>query len=383
MPYMRRNNDKFGGVRYNRIAPVDAGLYEQQVYVCPQCGFVRSGNPLREDEVNYLYAKGDDYTNYSDCSTEKPNYVERVRRCIDLLHLLKMEYHSVLDIGASTGYFLSLFPDKDRMGVETSLPGVSTAKNRYHLDIFCGTFQEYFRNNPNEKFDLVVMSHVMEHIDNLNQWMECILSVASKYLYVEVPMFRTNAVEPFGVFAEEHLNYFVPESLLTLIQTYGYGCIHLDIDYMIPYRIANGFPMIRAVFQKGASVYRVHSAIKWQDDVREYLEWSHGTMMRLHEMVDKKLIQKKFAIWGASFQTERLLATQFRYGELRYIIDNSPEKQNCYVWYKSKKISVVAPSLEKLAGVDYIVISTWNNQAAIYRQICGMGAGEKAILLYE
>ena len=251
------------------------------------------------------YISGYDYTNYSSFEIEKDNYIERASKVKNLIDSFELEYDSVLDIGASTGYLLSLFEGKNVAGVETSDSGVYTAKKRYGLSLYHGDFTKFVKESE-KQFDLVIMMHIMEHIEDLNAWMKDVKKIASKFVYVEVPCLYTNIVEPFGLFAEEHLNYFTPHTLNLLFENNGYECIHLSVDYMVNYKIANGFPMIRAIFKNGNRKYRINELITSSQYLQMYFEFSKNKAIEINEWL-KSIINEndKVAIWGAFRMSNR------------------------------------------------------------------------------
>lgn len=191
--------------------------YEQTIVCCNDCGFVTVMNPIDNSEMDKHYSEEYDYTNYSSLEVEKDNYIERASKVKQLTNALMLDFDSVLDVGASTGYLLSLFERNKAYGVETSDSGVYIAKKRYGLDLDHGSFSE-FAKDAKDKYDLIIMMHIMEHVKALNLWMNDLLHVSSKYVYVEVPCLYTNPVEPYGLFAEEHLNYFTPKTLNLLFE---------------------------------------------------------------------------------------------------------------------------------------------------------------------
>ena len=89
------------------------------------------------------------------------------------------------------------------------------------------------------------------------------------------------------------------------------------------------------------------------------------------------------AIWGASYQLERLLAyTDVSKKNVVAIVDNSVEKQKFSFLLGDKVVGVSSPSILQTIPVDKILISTWNNWRPIYKQIESMGLTADIIPLY-
>ena len=68
---------------------------------------------------------------------------------------------------------------------------------------------------------------------------------------------------------------------------------------------------------------------------------------------------------------------------LECLIDNSEMRSKYSLMFNGKNIKVLKPDNDVLSKMDYIIISTYNNQKAIYDQISAMGFQNKAIMLYQ
>jgi 2-polyprenyl-3-methyl-5-hydroxy-6-metoxy-1,4-benzoquinol methylase len=72
----------------------------------------------------------------------------------------------MLEVGAASGYNLSLYK-KDGItvyGVEPSVKNVESCKQKYNIELFQGMFQEYREKQHDKKYDLIFLSHILEHI---------------------------------------------------------------------------------------------------------------------------------------------------------------------------------------------------------------------------
>jgi SAM-dependent methyltransferase len=85
--------------------------------------------------------------------------------------------------------------------------------------------------NTREKFDLLVIRHVLEHAHNLNSFFQAIRELARPNAYVvfEVP----DCEKPFlnwdySILWEEHVFYFTPATLRLCLEAYGFEVLKID-----------------------------------------------------------------------------------------------------------------------------------------------------------
>jgi SAM-dependent methyltransferase len=119
---------------------------------------------------------------------------------------------SVLDIGCGEGHIASRIIDRAGkfLGVDYNDHSISVAAQKFNspnikflnIDIF-----KHFEAYPEEKFDVIIMSHLLEHIDEPTSFLAKVYPFADRF-YVEVPDFDTS-----------HLNYFRKHFGLDLVYT--------------------------------------------------------------------------------------------------------------------------------------------------------------------
>jgi 2-polyprenyl-3-methyl-5-hydroxy-6-metoxy-1,4-benzoquinol methylase len=114
------------------------------------------------------------YDNYTFFLTNIDSINEWVK---NLANIFQQEYgivgKNVFEAGASDGYFLSLFKEKNHIaGIEPSESLVSRAKEIYNIDIAHG----YFGKNYTKKHDLVICRHVLEHIPDVESFIDALVS---------------------------------------------------------------------------------------------------------------------------------------------------------------------------------------------------------------
>lgn len=142
--------------------------YVQKLCFCKKCGFLFTGNPFTEEQLS------DRYKNMSKFEFESEDYfldetAEYKKRCIRQFHFIEAAignaFDSVLEVGASSGYNLSLYADKEVTGIEPSAKNCKSAYKYYQIEMYQGMFREFVKENE-KTYDLILLSHTLEHIVN-------------------------------------------------------------------------------------------------------------------------------------------------------------------------------------------------------------------------
>lgn len=214
-----------------------ADQYEQHICYCEKCGFIFTSNPFSEQQLSKRYKTFSKYE-FDDPNSiykESSSYLKRCRRQRHFLYDSIVDFHqeieSILEIGAASGYNLSIYKNDCRVeGVEPSKKNCSLAKTLYGVHLFSGTFQEFYQTESKKSFDLIFLSHVLEHIVNPFDFLQQCKKYNNKYFFIEVPTFDFKFIdEPYGMFGEEHVNFFTYESLSSLMNHAGYELLNANI----------------------------------------------------------------------------------------------------------------------------------------------------------
>ena len=121
----------------------------------------------------------------------------------------------LLDVGCSAAFFLKLARDRkwDVQGVEVSDFGVTFTRDELKIPVFQGLLQD--AHFPDESFDAVFSSHVIEHVGNpvsLLQEMSRILRPGGALITVLPTQFASPSYRFFGKWTGEgpprHVSYF-------------------------------------------------------------------------------------------------------------------------------------------------------------------------------
>jgi hypothetical protein len=229
--------------------------YTQKINICPKCGFIYTANPFTNEQLSHRYKKMSKYEFDSNKTAveEKSDYMRRCKRQYGFIKNKDIQYASILEVGAASGYNLSFYK-KDNItvyGIEPSVKNVELCKQNYDIDLFPGMFQEYREKHSGRKYDLVFLSHVLEHIVNPHQFILELAEINDRYMFIEVPALDYKFKdEPFGMFTDEHVNYFTFEGLNNLMKSLHYSILDANIIFDTDADVPSGCPCLVTLWEK-------------------------------------------------------------------------------------------------------------------------------------
>ncbi|MGO9609832.1 MAG: class I SAM-dependent methyltransferase, partial [Verrucomicrobiia bacterium] len=136
----------------------------------------------------------------------------------------------LLDVGCSAAFFLKLARDRkwDVQGVEVSEFGVTFSREKLKIPVFQGLLQD--AHFPDESFDVVFSSHVIEHVGNpvaLFQEMRRILRPGGALITVLPTQFASPSYRFFGKWTGEgpprHASYFTKRVFEDRLRQLGFS----------------------------------------------------------------------------------------------------------------------------------------------------------------
>ena len=264
-------------------------------------------------------------------------------------------FKTVLDVGAANGYGLSIYKKKgyEVYGIEPSPKCAQTAKDFFGIKIFTGVLADY----PCERqYDLITLSHTLEHIVDINCFFEniCSLVHSNSQLFIEVPnISNTKADGFFSFFSFEHVQYFTAFSLEALLNKYGWRKIQISECFN-----RNG-PVLLGLF-KNSSEERCfgnlypYNYIFTDAIITEYIKQSKSKKVNIDNKVNY-IIQNStdICIYAAGTHTSELLTN---YPELldktKFIIDTDPKKHGL----KFFALDVINPETDRIKEIDLSVV---------------------------
>lgn len=190
---------------------------------CSNCT-LRFTNPIPKQASIGKYYQSEDYISHSNTSKGLINRIYKIVRNRTLqdkrnlvLKTTGMEKGRALDIGCGTGEFL--FTLKKRSwnvtGIEPDEGARKMAINNHGISVFPS---EDLMGLPEEKYDSLSMWHVLEHVHELDAYMEKIRKLIKPkgVIIIAVPNYNSHDAEVYG---KEWAAYDVPRHLYHFTKT--------------------------------------------------------------------------------------------------------------------------------------------------------------------
>jgi hypothetical protein len=326
------------------------------------------------------------------------SYVKRCKRQFDFIFDNADSLDSILEIGAASGYNLSLYKLMNSTaagggipliisGIEPSEINCNLALKNYDIQLFNGMFSDYIKNKPERKFDLIFTSHVLEHIVNPRDFIKLCRTINNKYMFIEVPTFDYKFENEFlGMFSDEHMCYFTFESLSNLMNSCGYTIVEAYMPFGIQNKIAAGFPAMSTLWQlidEGDENKNVkHIPVNNSNmSLENYMKSNEKVISRVREIINSILPSTKLAVWGTGNHTSRLLgATTLSEKNIIKFYDSDSKKYNHQIL--GKNIEKFDPHNIESGEIDAILISAYTAQKAIKDIIDKCDLNVQVITLY-
>ncbi len=198
---------------------------EMQLVSCNRCHFIYNNTALRDDDFSYYYRSNEYYLDTR--SAGSGGYSERdARRYARIFNKIKpfvsMSKPTIVDLGCGKGGMLFWLKDNVEsklIGIETSSKCRSFVENALSIPIY-GALSDIVG-----KVDVVILSHVLEHVYSPLQLLENLKSIShdNTVFYVEVPKAEAYLSPPFNwrELYFEHINHFSRAGLSNMMALSG------------------------------------------------------------------------------------------------------------------------------------------------------------------
>lgn len=154
----------------------------------------------------------------------------------------------VIDLGCGSGYVAKklLVKTNNILGVDFSRDAIERATRelgRSGAKFVCDDIFDHLTAHPDESYDVVILSHVIEHIDDAEKFLKKI-SDKAEYFYIEVPDFEAN-----------HFNIY-----RGLLKT---DLVYTDGDHVYEYDRGDMLSLIRSAGLKVIDTEFIHGFMKF------------------------------------------------------------------------------------------------------------------------
>lgn len=344
---------------------------------CESCGFIFLSPRMAPATLcNY-------YERQSRLPRPKMSADSPFMKLIDIQINLIEQYHplcdteSVLEIGCAEGFFLNRIIERKNgnikvFGVEPSKRYLETARHLLPKGYFYGHMLDMV-DFGKERFDLVVLRHVLEHVPlpirNLDIISE--LLTPSGALYVEVPDTEKATPSVSHFFHHEHLSYFTVETLSTAFARAGFKELHIEQFQSNPVNSGFDYPVLRAIAAPSLKTSVIKNADQpkaiWERHRRAkdvFLKQRLLPVIKRAEVLHS--MGRRLGIFGAGPHTMDLLGQMsLPVKAWRVILDNNPAKQGKWL----RGIPVELPTSEQFKALDAILVSSAAFEGEIVDQI--------------
>ena len=279
----------------------------------------------------------------------------------------------ILEIGCSTGNLLSLLKKRGYInlcGVDPSEKCISYIKKLYNITAIKSNINNL---KINKKFDLIILSSVLEHLVDLKKSFKKICSLLKDkgLIFIEVPdveRFKDFIFFPYQQFSGEHIRYFSKNSLEQFLNLFNLKTIKFEKNINMINKTID--PNLFFLVQKNNE----NSLTK----IQQYIIKSNVLKKELEKNLKLKLKNiKEVIVWSVGTPTHTFLNTILKYTKVLYFVDSN-------INYKSKKIKniIIKQPIEIKENIP-ILITSFSHNEEIISQIKTLNLKNKIINFYE
>ena len=199
---------------------------DKQIFVCPKCGLGTTVGIFKKEQY-HDYHRDKTYIRAAD------QFKNIFQKRLDIISKIGGK-GKVLEVGSSTGLFLSLLKDNgwEVLGIEPSVTSSAIARKQ-DLPVLNTTFE--LANLKANSFDVIIFNHVLEHMVNPTQTIKKARKLLKKdgIIFIDVPNFASLAarIQKAGwkyLLPKEHRWHFTPTSLFLLLEKSGFAPVYWE-----------------------------------------------------------------------------------------------------------------------------------------------------------
>ena len=306
---------------------------------CSCCGFIYANINASQTAYNRFYERNSKYENTdlpSSTGGISESDLARFEIAFNEFKIFIRLDSQILDLGCANGGFLHVLKTKgfcNVAGLDMSKQCVANVKA---LGIECckgGLFD--FPENFINRFDLIILSHVLEHIYDIEIAMQNISHMLKDngMVYIEVPdasRYHDFYIKPFYYFDLEHINHFDKQALTNLAGSFGFETVfacNKDVQASKKYK----YPTVSVLLKKRSGMAAVLEK-KCNEGIRKYISISHKHDVRLRETLNELIVsQEPVIIWGIGAWTLNIFKKGLLECNLAAIVDSDVKKRGMMI----------------------------------------------------
>ncbi len=287
----------------------------------------------------------------------------------------------ILDMGCGLGDFPRYLMDlgyKNILAVEPSSINVQLAKEK---GVSCIQDDSFSINQMlTGKFDIIILSHVHEHIFDAALAMENIKTMLKPagIIYFEVPdavRYCDVDFSPYFFFTYEHVIHYTKNTLSNIAKSFGLELIETD-----QYLKCESYYVLYGLFKNNGKFANTEYSDETKSAVQKYLDFS---ILNLRNFVEKlERSQEEIILWGIGASTAQLLSGTFDKCNVIQLIDSNPSRQGLKFKIGNSCLCIESP--EKIVSSNStIVVLPVMYKKSIISQIRAMGFKNKILALKD
>lgn len=372
---------------------------EVDIVACARCGLGFADLPTTQATLDETYR---DHSKYADTSlyaqeddeneiefqmpTDAPWDLQRLAGTAAWLATKVDPSVRVLDAGCATGALLGFLQKegfRNIVGLDPSPVATATAARAYGVQTVTGSFL----TPPDDigQFDVVVLSHVLEHIADVagsiaGMWQ---LTRPGGFVYIEVPdaeRYVDHLVAPYHDFNTEHINHFSGRVLRLAMELGGFETVLVEQKDVLC-SPTDLYPATYGLFRRTkapATDVVVERDDALVDALRRYATASGELLNSIGERIRHELGGDPLVVWGAGQLSMKLLAGPLSDMDVVALVDTSAGK-----WGQRYGDLVVVGPADLPADDTPLLVTSIHHQASIRASIESSFPGRSVTVLRD
>ena len=344
--------------------------YPLECYMNSDTGEISLGIKTKAFERYNLY----DYSYTSSNSTYSKNHWNNFAFMMNEKFDLKNK--KILEIGSNDGYLLEKFKNSSVLGVDASNLMVEIALQK-NIKSLMGVFDFEFSKKLNEKFDFIFANNVLNHSNDIIDFIEGVKNVLSEkgYFIFEVPYWGEMVdVNNFDQIYHEHITYFTFKYLNHIFQKCNLNFFDFEfINYhgksIRGYVKNENFVFNEKIkkyitFEEESNYYNSKTYQTWQENI---LKKRFAFMEKINHLKNTSDTNKIIGIGAAAKANTFLNFCKIDAHVMDFITDASPFKQNKFT--PLSRIPIKDDLYLKDLNDAYAIILSWNMKEILIPKI--------------
>jgi len=338
------------------VEPFDE-IMELHYSFCADCQFVFCATPLTENDLDQYYIVS---KRFFDPLQRVPDLQHAESQANFILRYISVQAEfKVLEIGPFRDYFLaSVLAKTGGIGYFSELNQVAVERLSQ---------QGYVKVNwqLQEKFDLIGLRHVLEHIVDLRDFMQFIATRLNPegIVFIEVPDLTHTELDYVDGLQFEHVNYFTQQSVLKLAKVTGFQVIGMESC-----RVSGSSTSSNQVLRIALKMLSKVESVKLND----YLENSLSVVNKVTELLSQ---HTQVAFYGAGTLTQMLLPYLTDKQRPLAIFDTDVQKQGVGLL----GIPVESPNQLTIDRFSMVFITVLGPEKAVVETVIRQGFNRESI----